>query len=104
QCGARILPVNPQLPDTLLRQLLPSMTLRHALDLADESEFAELSRLEMGVISGGYAVPWDAHRLTSMTLTSGSSGLPKAAVHTPDAHLASAAGVLSLIPFTAQDD
>ncbi len=28
-----------------------------------------------------------------MTLTSGSTGLPKAAVHTCDAHLASARGV-----------
>lgn len=104
QCGARILPVNPQLPDTLLRELLPSMTLRHALDLADYGDYAGLSRLEAGVISGHHAVPWDGQRLATMTLTSGSTGLPKAAVHTPDAHLASAAGVLSLMPFSEQDD
>ena len=104
QCGARILPVNPQLPDTLLRQLLPSMSLRHALDLVEFGDYAGLSRLEPGVIDGHHAVPWDGQRLVSMTLTSGSTGLPKAAVHTPDAHLASATGVLSLMPFTAQDD
>jgi len=104
QCGARILPVNPQLPDTLLRQLLPSMSLRHALDLVEYGDYAGLSRLEPGVIDGHHAVPWDGQRLVSMTLTSGSTGLPKAAVHTPDAHLASATGVLSLMPFTAQDD
>lgn len=104
QCGARILPVNPQQPDTLLRELLPSMTLRHALDLADYGDYAGLSRLEPGVISGHHAVPWDGQRLATMTLTSGSTGLPKAAVHTPDAHLASAAGVLSLMPFSEQDD
>ncbi len=40
----------------------------------------------------------------SMTLTSGSTGLPKAAVHTYQAHLASAEGVLSLIPFGDHDD
>jgi O-succinylbenzoic acid--CoA ligase len=39
-----------------------------------------------------------------MTLTSGSTGLPKAAVHTFAAHLASAQGVLALIPFNAEDD
>lgn len=39
-----------------------------------------------------------------MTLTSGSTGLPKAAVHSANAHLASAAGVLALMPFAAGDD
>ena len=39
-----------------------------------------------------------------LTLTSGSTGLPKAAVHTYQAHLASAEGVLSLIPFGDHDD
>ncbi|WP_456072064.1 AMP-binding protein, partial [Enterobacter quasiroggenkampii] len=33
QCGARILPVNPQLPRPLLDVLLPQMTLRFALVL-----------------------------------------------------------------------
>lgn len=39
-----------------------------------------------------------------MTLTSGSTGLPKAAVHTCQAHLASAEGVLSLMPLAKDDD
>jgi O-succinylbenzoic acid--CoA ligase len=37
-------------------------------------------------------------------LTSGSTGLPKAAVHTFHAHLASAQGVLALIPYADNDD
>ena len=37
-------------------------------------------------------------------VNSGSTGLPKAAVHTCQAHLASAQGVLSLMPFGAEDD
>lgn len=36
QCGARILPVNPQLPRPLLDVLLPQMTLRFALVLNGE--------------------------------------------------------------------
>lgn len=39
-----------------------------------------------------------------MTLTSGSTGLPKAAVHTCQAHIASADGVLSLMPLATEDD
>ena len=38
-----------------------------------------------------------------MTLTSGSTGLPKAAVHSAAAHLARADGVLSLIPYHEND-
>ena len=33
QCGARVLPLNPQLPAPLLAELLPSLGLRHALAL-----------------------------------------------------------------------
>ncbi len=50
------------------------------------------------------AVPWDPSRFVSMTLTSGSSGVPKAAVHTATAHLASAKGLLALMPFGVQDN
>ena len=39
-----------------------------------------------------------------MTLTSGSTGLPKAAVHSCRAHLASAEGVLAMIPLASDDD
>lgn len=104
QCGARIVPINPQLPVLLLAELLPSLTLRFALNLADENEFAGLTRLDMRDEADGYATCWQPQRLASMTLTSGSTGLPKAAVHTCAAHLASARGVLAMIPFAPQDD
>lgn len=39
----------------------------------------------------------------TMTLTSGSSGAPKAVVHNIEAHLANARGVCDLLQFTAQD-
>ena len=102
QCGARILPVNPQLPRPLLDVLLPQMTLRFALVL--DGTFDGLPALSMRERAGEYRVAWQPARLASMTLTSGSTGLPKAAVHTCDAHLASARGVLALMPYGEDDD
>lgn len=102
QCGARILPVNPQLPHPLLEVLLPQMTLRFALVL--DGHYDGLAALSMHAPSGEYRVAWQPERLASMTLTSGSTGLPKAAVHTCGAHLASAEGVLALMPYGADDD
>lgn len=102
QCGARILPVNPQLPRPLLDVLIPQMTLGFALVL--DGDFDGLPPLLMREASGDYAAPWQPVRLASMTLTSGSTGLPKAAVHTCEAHLASAQGVLSLMPYGDDDD
>ena len=102
QCGARILPVNPQLPRPLLDVLLPQMTLRHALVL--DGAFDGLSALSLSEHAGEYAAAWQPDRLASMTLTSGSTGLPKAAVHTCAAHLASAQGVLALMPYGGDDD
>lgn len=104
QCGARVLPINPQLPSMLLDVLLPPLTLRFALTLDTASSFCDLQRLELRVEQGDYAVEWQPQRLASMTLTSGSSGVPKAAVHNCAAHLASAQGVLSLIPFLPEDN
>ncbi|RCX00622.1 MULTISPECIES: o-succinylbenzoate--CoA ligase [Kosakonia] len=104
QCGARVLPLNPQLPATQLEALLGQLTLRFALDLESHAAYAGLTSLALSEADGNYAVDWQPQRLASMTLTSGSTGLPKAAVHTCAAHLASAQGVLALIPFTAQDD
>lgn len=43
--------------------------------------------------------PWDPQRLATLTLTSGSSGMPKAAAHRYAAHLCSAAGVVTLLDF-----
>ena len=102
QCGARILPVNPQLPRPLLGVLLPQMTLRFALVL--DGSYDGLPALCMRETADAYYAAWQPARLASMTLTSGSTGLPKAAVHTCEAHLASARGVLSLMPYGEDDD
>ncbi|EOC1303768.1 o-succinylbenzoate--CoA ligase [Cronobacter dublinensis] len=104
QCGARVLPLNPQLPAPLLAELLPTLSLRHALVLNGGELPVRLNPLTMQEGQGEHAAPWHDRRLASMTLTSGSTGLPKAAVHTYRAHLASAEGVLATIPFAPQDD
>lgn len=99
QCGARILPVNPRLPAPLINALLPGLTLRHIFNPDACNVPDSLSRLMLQEAQNTTAVAWQPTRMASMTLTSGSTGLPKAAVHTCAAHLASAQGVLSLIPF-----
>lgn len=104
QCGARVLPLNPQLPAVLLQELLPALTVQHQLVLNGDTLPGNLPMLTLQLVEGEHAVCWHGDRLVSMTLTSGSTGLPKAAVHSANAHLASAAGVLALMPFAAGDD
>ena len=105
QCGARVLPLNPQLPSAMLAQLLPSLDMHHLLALSGEDNAAlGYSPLAMRTDAGERSLAWSEDRLASMTLTSGSTGLPKAAVHTFRAHLASAQGVLAMIPLAADDD
>ncbi|VDR25684.1 2-succinylbenzoate--CoA ligase [Raoultella terrigena] len=105
QCGARVLPLNPQLPAAMLARLLPSLDVHHLLALSGEDNAAlGYSPLAMRADAGERSLAWSEDRLASMTLTSGSTGLPKAAVHTFRAHLASAQGVLAMIPLAADDD
>lgn len=52
QCGARVLPVNPQLPQPLLDALIPDLTLRFALDLEAAIALPELSPLQMRSLPG----------------------------------------------------
>lgn len=105
QCAARVLPLNPQLPDALLAQLLPQLNIDFMLNLAAPlPSHCAFSPLTLSRDNPAASTPaWDSQRLATLTLTSGSSGLPKAAVHSVAAHLASADGVLQLMSFGATD-
>ncbi|TKI04781.1 o-succinylbenzoate--CoA ligase [Martelella alba] len=106
QCGARVAPLSPQWPAELLARRLPGLNMDFGWCANGESWPTGVRPLSMGVsapLSGyGTLVPWRADRLATLTLTSGSTGLPKAAAHTFAAHLASAAAIVALMGFGQQ--
>lgn len=106
QCGARLLPLNPTLPAPMLAALLPSLDIDFAFspDGLPELPPGAIVLSPPGVDECDLQLlPWDEQRLATLTLTSGSSGLPKAAAHSYAGHLASAHGVLQLMEFQPQD-
>lgn len=106
QCGARLLPLNPTLPAPMLAALLPDLDIDFAFspDGLPELPPGAIVLSPPGVDECHLQLlPWDERRLATLTLTSGSSGLPKAAAHSYAGHLASAEGVLQLLEFQPQD-
>ncbi|WP_338885076.1 o-succinylbenzoate--CoA ligase [Xenorhabdus sp. TH1] len=113
RCGARALLLNPQLPDRLLAELLPHLNMDYGVDFTNSpSPVMPVKRLDWqqkfpvkydGHAKNNLLVTWESQRPASMILTSGSSGLPKAAVHSIGAHLASAQGILSCMDFQPDD-
>ncbi|MDC9588234.1 o-succinylbenzoate--CoA ligase [Xenorhabdus sp. XENO-10] len=107
RCGARALPLNPQLPDSLLAELLPHLNIDYGVDFTDSPspviQVKELNWQQKFPAEHERWVLWESERPASMILTSGSSGLPKAAVHSIGAHLASAQGILSCMDFQSDD-
>lgn len=106
QCGARLLPLNPALPMPMVAPLLADLGITFALSpeawLMPLPGITTLSSLPMSQRSA-QRLPWDEQRLATLTLTSGSTGLPKAAAHNYAGHLSSADAVLRLMNFQPQD-
>lgn len=67
QCGARILPVNPQIPRALLAALLPHFSVSHALLLADDAPFDALAALSLREAQGACDAGWQPERLATLT-------------------------------------
>lgn len=101
-CGARVLMLNPQLPDAQLNQLLPGLGLAFALSIG-APPVPQVTPLNLTTATGRVNHPWWRDALATLTLTSGTTGLAKAAAHTFDAHLHSAAAVIALMDFTPRD-
>nr|WP_312044781.1 o-succinylbenzoate--CoA ligase [Erwinia sp.] len=102
RCGARLVPVNPRLPAWQVAALLPSLNVDYALTLNGEAP-AKLPALKMIDKTGPIPARWQQASIATLTLTSGSTGVPKAAAHTFNAHFASAHGVTTRLGFGADD-
>ncbi|WP_342462747.1 AMP-binding protein [Arsenophonus apicola] len=113
QLGARILPLNPQLPESTVTELIASLAIDCMIDFTDKPLFlphVKLLAYRAAIIkSANYqyditsAVPFMPLLPATLILTSGSTGLAKAVVHNVAAHLNSAKGVLALLPFQRND-
>lgn len=112
QAGARVLGINPAFSDQKIEQICLENQLSFYVS-ADSRQISEkLTALKLDVVYRAIYVPSslfesfpkaDFQRPVLMTLTSGSSGRPKAVVHNLQAYLDNAAGVCELLRFSTQD-
>ncbi|WP_127958496.1 o-succinylbenzoate--CoA ligase [Serratia microhaemolytica] len=106
QCGALVLPLNPELPGSILNALWQDLPITAVVAIETPSTLpATVTRLSMepAGCSTIAQLEWQPTRLATLTLTSGSVGLPKAAAHSYHAHLRSADAVLQRFTFQADD-
>lgn len=93
--GAKILGLNPAFPQEKIQEISQRLNVNFC--------FYEDDLADLGATKIAPNFPFDPLRPATFTLTSGSSGAPKAAVHNIAAHLASAAGVCQLMDFHMED-
>lgn len=110
--GSRVLPLNPRLPDRLLGELLPHLNIDFVIDfeglgtLTKDYPTLDYSNFSSFTVDDDFQlIPYtEALNLpATLILTSGSTGLPKAAVHHIAAHLSSAEGVIGAMNYQQQD-
>ncbi|MCK3654370.1 o-succinylbenzoate--CoA ligase [Pasteurellaceae bacterium Macca] len=94
--GGRILMLNPNMPETQQQGICQSLAIEKILR---DEDFANFS-----LNSTACSFPeFDVEQPATFTLTSGSSGKPKAVVHSGANHLDNARGVCELVDFRAND-
>lgn len=112
RCGAKVLPLNPRLPELLLKDLLPHLNIDFVIDFDDgllnSSPYFELNSIEIDDAHHDHIhhLPCFDDVITqpaTLILTSGSTGLPKAALHSMHAHFDSANGVLQAMDYQSYD-
>lgn len=93
--NGRILMLNPAFPLKQQQQILADNQIDFLLQ---DEDFAEFSP-NLTACYRHWLENWEQYRPATLTLTSGSSGKPKAAVHHCAAHLLNAKGVCQLMQF-----
>ncbi len=103
-CGARLLPVNPKLPKTQIGMLLDEFDITFVCDMEGCLWPRHMLYVQHADNCANF-VPTAFHGLrpATMTLTSASTGTPKAAVHHINAHLDNADGVLAAMHYREND-
>ncbi|PJG82237.1 o-succinylbenzoate--CoA ligase [Caviibacterium pharyngocola] len=105
QCGARVLGVNPAFPTEKIARLCAENHIRFYFS-SELKTLPNVTALSLPSADSNVVfipIEDDWQRPATMTLTSGSSGLPKAVVHNVQAHSDNAQGVCRLMQFSAQD-
>lgn len=103
-CGARLLPINPRLSKSQIDLLLNNLDITFVCDLENHTWSQRPLHLSYSDHHANDAlIAFHGQRPATMTLTSASTGAPKAAVHHIDAHLDNAEGVLTAMRYREND-
>lgn len=97
--GGRVLMLNPAMPCELQATLSAEIGVDMWVNEADIADFTDFDSFSTACCMPAFL----PNQPASLTLTSGSSGLPKAVVHSIAQHLANAEGVCALMGFSAAD-
>lgn len=107
--GAIFFPISPRFPHVQVQGLIdthkiPYYWSEQNAKLANAHELIlNINELSQTTTRHNLAKPFDIHRPANVILTSGSSGIPKAAVHCLANHIANAEGARSLIQLEQGD-
>ena len=108
RCGILFCPINPSFPETRWLPLLDTLQIKGYWLPQEQSVTPppDIPRLELDFTARSAAVHdalLDSAALASLTLTSGSSGEPKAVAHRLRSHMANASGSSTRIPLAPGD-